>query len=84
MPESRTKKSFCAPTGAALWLAATLVPSGVSAEAKHVTTSDSEMMLWQSDVGHVPFVENPVDLEKAIVSYLQKYRLEQGSVVRSR
>jgi proline iminopeptidase len=39
-----------------------------------------EMMLWQSDVGHVPFVENPVDLEKAIVSYLQKYRLEQGSV----
>ncbi len=33
-----------------------------------------EMLLWQSDVGHVPFVENPVDLEKAIVAYLQKYR----------
>jgi proline iminopeptidase len=33
------------------------------------------MMLWESDVGHVPFLENKADLEKAITSYLRKYKL---------
>ena len=33
------------------------------------------MVLWGSDVGHVPFLENKHDLEKAIVSYKKKYRL---------
>jgi proline iminopeptidase len=32
-------------------------------------------MLWGSDVGHVPFLENKVDLEKAIASYQKKYGL---------
>ena len=32
------------------------------------------MMLWGSDVGHMPFLENKEDLEKAIVAYLEKYR----------
>lgn len=31
------------------------------------------MMLWGSDVGHVPFLENIMDLEKAIKSYINKY-----------
>jgi proline iminopeptidase len=35
-----------------------------------------EMILWKSEVGHVPFVENPGDLEKAIVTYLQKYKFQ--------
>lgn len=34
-----------------------------------------EMMLWGSDVGHMPFLENKADLEKAIVSYQKKYKL---------
>ena len=33
------------------------------------------MMLWGSDVGHVPFLENKADLEKAITSYQEKYKL---------
>jgi len=33
-----------------------------------------EMILWKSEVGHVPFVENPCDLEKAITTYLQKFK----------
>ncbi|MHB9027547.1 MAG: alpha/beta fold hydrolase [Candidatus Latescibacterota bacterium] len=33
------------------------------------------MMLWESDVGHVPFLENKADLEKAIDSYRKKYAL---------
>lgn len=32
-------------------------------------------MLWQSDVGHMPFMEAKKDLERAIVSYLKKYKL---------
>ncbi len=31
------------------------------------------MILWPSDVGHVPFLENKADLEKAIESYIDKY-----------
>jgi proline iminopeptidase len=34
-----------------------------------------EMMLWGSEVGHMPFLENKADLEKAIVSYQKKYKL---------
>ncbi len=33
------------------------------------------MMRWGSDVGHVPFLENPADLEKAIDSYRKKFAL---------
>ena len=33
------------------------------------------MLLWGSDVGHVPFMENKEDLQKAIDSYLQKFDL---------
>jgi proline iminopeptidase len=32
------------------------------------------MMLWRSDVGHVPFVENREDLERAIAQYQKKYK----------
>ncbi len=31
------------------------------------------MIVWKSDVGHVPFVENPSDLEKAISAYSRKF-----------
>ena len=31
------------------------------------------MILWGSDVGHVPFLENKTDLEKAIKSYINKF-----------
>lgn len=34
-----------------------------------------EMMLWGSNVGHMPFMENKPDLEKAIDSFLIKYKL---------
>lgn len=33
------------------------------------------MLLWDSDVGHIPFIENKPDLENAIISYLKKYNL---------
>jgi len=33
------------------------------------------MMLWGSDVGHMPFIENKDDLMKAISSYQRKYKL---------
>jgi proline iminopeptidase len=33
------------------------------------------MILWGSNVGHIPFIENKPDLEKAINSYLEKFRL---------
>lgn len=33
------------------------------------------MLLWGSDVGHVPFLENPADLEKAIAVFQKKYGL---------
>lgn len=33
------------------------------------------MLLWGSDVGHVPFMGNKADVEKAIVSYLKKFNL---------
>jgi proline iminopeptidase len=32
-----------------------------------------EMILWGSDVGHMPFLENRADLEKAIIAYIDKY-----------
>lgn len=32
------------------------------------------MILWGSNVGHMPFLENRADLEKAIDSYIIKYR----------
>lgn len=31
------------------------------------------MMLWHRNIGHVPFVENPTDVAKAIASYKKKY-----------
>jgi proline iminopeptidase len=31
------------------------------------------MMLWGSDVGHMPFLENKEDLERAIAAYIDKY-----------
>lgn len=31
-------------------------------------------LLWKSEVGHMPFMEAKEDLEKAIVSYLKKYK----------
>jgi proline iminopeptidase len=34
-----------------------------------------EMMLWGSNVGHVPFLENKEDLEKAVMTFRDKYRL---------
>ncbi len=33
------------------------------------------MLLWGSEVGHMPFLENKEDLEKAICSYINKYHL---------
>lgn len=32
-----------------------------------------DMMLWGSDVGHMPFLENKPDLEKALQSFIDKY-----------
>lgn len=32
------------------------------------------MILWGSDVGHVPFIENKADLEKAIAYFQEKYQ----------
>jgi proline iminopeptidase len=34
------------------------------------------MLLWGSDVGHMPFLEAKVDLKKAIVTYLATYKFE--------
>ncbi|RPH38006.1 alpha/beta hydrolase [bacterium] len=31
------------------------------------------MLLWGSDVGHMPFLENNEDLEKAVAAYIKKY-----------
>ncbi len=33
-----------------------------------------KMLLWGSEVGHMPFLENKADLEKAILRYLKKYK----------
>ena len=33
-------------------------------------------ILWKSDVGHMPFMEAPKDLEKAIVCYLGRYEFK--------
>jgi hypothetical protein len=33
------------------------------------------MLLWPSPVGHVPFLENPEDLARAIASYRKRYGL---------
>jgi proline iminopeptidase len=33
------------------------------------------MLLWPSPVGHVPFLENPADLSRAITSYRKRFRL---------
>jgi proline iminopeptidase len=32
------------------------------------------IMLWGSDVGHIPFIENKEDMIKAIESYIDKYK----------
>ncbi len=34
-----------------------------------------KMLLWGSDTGHVPFLENPADLEKALQAFRAKYGL---------
>ncbi|SDG23815.1 alpha/beta fold hydrolase [Epilithonimonas hungarica] len=36
-----------------------------------------KMMLWRSDVGHMPFLENQKDLDKAIKAYVKKYKLQK-------
>lgn len=33
------------------------------------------VIFWGSDVGHIPFIENKPDLENAISSYLEKFKL---------
>jgi len=33
-----------------------------------------KMMLWGSEVGHMPFLENRADLERAIDKYIVKYK----------
>jgi proline iminopeptidase len=33
------------------------------------------MLLWPSAVGHVPFLENPADLARAIASYRNRFHL---------
>jgi proline iminopeptidase len=33
------------------------------------------MILWESNVGHIPFIENKTDLENAIKSYQKKFKL---------
>lgn len=32
------------------------------------------MILWESNVGHMPFLENKADLENAIKSFIEKYK----------
>lgn len=39
------------------------------------TLEFSNLMLWESNGGHVPFIEDKEDLEKAILAYLRKYNL---------
>lgn len=34
-----------------------------------------DMILWGSNVGHMPFLDNRADLEKAVTSYIRKYKL---------
>ncbi len=34
-----------------------------------------DMILWGSKVGHIPFIENKQDLEKALVSFQNKYKM---------
>ncbi|MFD1079528.1 alpha/beta fold hydrolase, partial [Longispora fulva] len=33
------------------------------------------MMLWESEVGHMPFLEAKEDLGKAILAFTEKYKL---------
>lgn len=33
----------------------------------------SNMLLWESQVGHIAILENRPDLEKALVAFLEKY-----------
>lgn len=41
---------------------------------KHYThVKFPNIMLWGSNVGHIPFIENRQDLEKSIVDYIRKY-----------
>lgn len=40
----------------------------------HEGVSFPNMILWGSDVGHIPFLENKEDLERAVTAYLNKYR----------
>lgn len=37
------------------------------------TLAFSNLMLWESNGGHVPFIEDKVGLEKAILAYLRKH-----------
>lgn len=37
------------------------------------TLKFSNLMLWESNGGHVPFIEDKEELEKAIIAYLKKY-----------
>lgn len=41
----------------------------------HKEINFPNMILWGSNVGHIPFIENKPDLENAIISYLEKYNL---------
>ena len=34
-----------------------------------------QMLLWPSAAGHVPFLENPADLARAIHSYRKRFHL---------
>jgi proline iminopeptidase len=42
----------------------------------HIGIKFPEILFWESNTGHVPFIENKPDLEKAIDSYLWKFDLE--------
>jgi proline iminopeptidase len=39
------------------------------------TVKFPNMILWASNVGHIPFIENKPDLEQAIISFRGKYNL---------
>jgi len=40
------------------------------------TVEFPKMLLWESNVGHIPFQENTEDLKKAILTYLRKYQFQ--------
>jgi len=35
----------------------------------------SNLLLWENNGGHVPFIEDSNDLEKAVLAYKEKYRV---------